>query len=108
MKVNNYNGVVPVPDSQFKPLNPNGVIQPGDVIVLRSGNYGRITILGYYNKLPVTLMGEPGAVPIIDTFAMASGTGWLIRCLNITSSNPNLNMNLVDIEGPPFLGKNKN
>lgn len=73
-------------------------IQPGDVFVMRGGVYyhnERISITGFYEGNPVTIVAFPGEVPILDFSAMQKDhtntdyigiriTAWYVHIIGIT------------------------
>lgn len=104
-----YSGPIPIPSdyyNQMKDRNPNGVIMPGDVVVLRTGNYPMLTISNYYLDIPITIMGEPGGRPVIDRLALTGTSNFIIACLNFTTTDTsNVENFVVFIQPIGYLGK---
>src|SRR5579871_3101054 len=75
--------------------NPSAPIQPGDEILLMSGNYGDISIgsnlTSIANPQFVTIAAAPGQTPVLSTLLLMSTSNWLFSGLTIqslkTSSN---------------------
>ena len=95
----------PFPPTEFTDKNVNGVIQPGDVIVLRDGSHSAIKIQNFYNELPITITGEVGARPVVNTVVITSAANWIIKCLNITTANPYPEFEIVTVQSQ-YQGRN--
>jgi hypothetical protein len=89
-------------------------IFPGDVILLKSGNYGNIKIQGYYgsgttlvafdNTDFITVEAAPGATPVLGNLFLVGGGKWVFRGLTIENVASNLDSrsygSLVVFTGP--------
>ena len=77
---------------------PNAPIQPGDVVLLMSGNYGNILIegdysgptLGFDNSDFITIEAAPGQTPVLGGLRFAGGGKWIFRDLTIQNISKNL------------------
>ena len=68
-------------DTALHPVNPNGPIKAGDVLLLKSGDHGAIAFQNMYNSDFITVAAAPGAVPVIDKLAVVSSGKWLFQGL---------------------------
>jgi hypothetical protein len=89
-------------------------IHPGDVILLKSGDYGKIKIQGYYgsgntlvnfdNTDFITIEAAPGATPVLGNLLVTGGGKWVFRGLTVENIAPNLDNRsygtLVAFTGP--------
>ena len=74
----------------------NPPVQPGDMIMLMSGNYGDIVIGAYMQEVAnpsfVTVQAAPGQTPVLSTLLILSTTNWVFNGLKVqslwTSANP--------------------
>jgi Right handed beta helix region len=89
-----------------KPYDPNSPavkagkpawVFPGDVIRLKSGDYGNIEIQGYYSALVafdntdfITIEAAPGATPMLGSLTVVGAGKWIFRGLTIENIAPNL------------------
>lgn len=74
------------PPSSSTPLvvkREDAPVQPGDSIVLRSGNHGPLFIRGYYNAAPIYVVAAEGATPRFDFVEIRSSSHWVIRGITI-------------------------
>lgn len=72
-------------------------VQPGDQILLATGNYGSINIGTYAlatynvdasgNTKYIKIAPEPGATPVLATLAVGSARGWFVNGVTISSIN---------------------
>lgn len=72
--------------SYLVPRNEGAVIQGGDIIYLRSGNYGELNITGYYNEIPISIAAEQGHVPVFRNIILRSSGNWKILGLSVNAS----------------------
>ena len=67
----------------------NPPVQPGDAIMLMSGNYGDIVIGAYQlevaNPSFVTVQAAPGQTPVLSTLLILSTTNWVFNELKVQS-----------------------
>jgi parallel beta helix pectate lyase-like protein len=64
-------------------------VQPGDTILLMSGNYGDISIGSYLREVAnpsfVTVQAAPGQTPVLSTLYIYSTTNWVFNGLKVQS-----------------------
>ena len=78
---------LPYSSSSFLvPKNQGALVQGGDTIYLRSGNYGELKVTGYYNEQPISIVAEPGHVPLFRNIVLRSAANWRISGLTVNSS----------------------
>jgi Right handed beta helix region len=67
----------------------NPPVQPGDAIMLMSGNYGDIVIGAYQKEVAnpsfVTVQAAPGQTPVLSTLLILSTTNWVFNGLKVQS-----------------------
>jgi Right handed beta helix region len=80
----------PTYSTPLKPLNPSGVVHPGDVIYLLSGNHGYIGISGYVNSSFITVQALPGQTPVLQGLELLGSSQWAFEGLTIQNTSPNL------------------
>ena len=68
-------------DLSLHAVNPNGPIKAGDLILLRSGDHGAVTLTNMFNNDFITVAAAPGAVPVIDQLAVISSSKWMFQGL---------------------------
>jgi parallel beta-helix repeat protein len=73
----------PTYSTPLKPLNPKGVVQPGDVIYLLSGDHGKVYLNGYVNSSFITVMAAPGNTPVLDLLEINGCSNWAFEGLTI-------------------------
>jgi hypothetical protein len=88
----------------------NPPVQPGDTIMLMSGNYGDV-VLGDFNLATansdfVTVQAAPGQIPVFSTLNIARTNKWVFNAIKVQSllgTNGN-NLPLVGVsdQGPSF------
>ena len=66
-------------DTALHAVNPTAPIQPGDLILLKSGDHGAITITNMFNADFITVAAAPGATPVIDKLAVVSSAKWMFQ-----------------------------
>jgi len=73
-------------DRNLNPINVGAPVQPGDTIMLRSGNHGFISIdTGYHNIAPVTIQAQPGHTPVLTDFVFRYVSNWVIKGITIAA-----------------------
>ncbi|HOP78117.1 MAG TPA: choice-of-anchor Q domain-containing protein [Thermogutta sp.] len=72
------------PGVKLVPKNAGATIRPGDTIWLRTGNYGRLFIQGYYNPDYITIAAEKGHTPRFESIHIQSGSHWILRGLHVS------------------------
>lgn len=71
----------------LQPASRRAVVQPGDVIYLRSGDHGVVTLRGAYNASFITVSAAPGAAPVIRKLNIYSGSHWDFEGVKFESPN---------------------
>jgi hypothetical protein len=75
----------------------NPPVQPGDVIMLMSGNYGDIIIGAYLREVAnpsfVTVQAASGQTPVLSTLLILSTTNWVFNGLKVQSLLTSANAN---------------
>lgn len=69
------------PYSEGDPLsvrNDGAPVQPGDTILMRTGDHGDVWIVGYFNPDWVTLRAEEGHTPVLQRLLIRGGCRWRI------------------------------
>ena len=61
-----------------------GRLQPGDVLLLRSGDYGRLEILDKRNDGQVSIAAAPGHVPRFTAVRIGGSAGWRLAGLHVS------------------------
>jgi parallel beta-helix repeat protein len=69
---------------ELLPNNPTGVIHPGDVIYLRSGDHGDVTLRGVNDKF-ITIEAESGQTPVISHLVTVAASKWILRGITFRS-----------------------
>ncbi|WP_269538023.1 right-handed parallel beta-helix repeat-containing protein [Cerasicoccus fimbriatus] len=75
------------PYSEGAPLvarNPGAPVQPGDTLILMSGDHGTIDILAWYNETPITIEAAPNETPVLGSWRLRGGKNWVLRGLTIS------------------------
>ncbi len=70
-------------EGKLTPKNPSAPIKAGDTIWLRSGDYGGLTIRGFYNKDFITIAALPGNTPRFQAIQLQSSSYWALRGLHV-------------------------
>ncbi len=88
------------------PKNPNGVIKPGDLIYLTSGNHGSVNVNGYYNSSFITVQAYPGQTPVLSGLSIIGSSNWAFKDLTIMNVQTQQKdyMVLVNIASSNFWG----
>ncbi len=87
--------------------NPGAPIKGGDTIFLRSGSYGALEIIHYYNSSQITLTAEQGHVPLFRNILVRSSRNWTFIGLSVNpSSFASAGFsNLISLESHGFTGQ---
>jgi len=75
------------PYSEGEPLvvrNSGAPVQPGDTILLRSGDHGDVWIIGYFNPDWITLKAAEGHTPVLQHLIIRGGCKWRIDGVTIS------------------------
>lgn len=75
------------PDTPLQIVHSHGPIRGGDTIWLREGYHGRISIIGAYNKTPITIAAMPGESPEVSSVLVRAVENWIFRGLAISPSH---------------------
>jgi len=86
--------------------NSGAVIKGGDTIYLRSGQYGELSIISYYNSAPITVIAEQGNVPVFRNIQIRSSSNWVLSGLTVSpSAYPNASFGyMIDLENHSWTG----
>ena len=68
-------------DTALHAVNPTAPIKAGDLILLKSGDHGAVTVSNMFNADFITVGAAPGAVPIIDKLTLVSSAKWMFQSL---------------------------
>jgi hypothetical protein len=71
-------------DTALYPVNPKGVVKPGDLILLMSGDHGAVQVLNMFNTDFITVAAAPGATPVLDKLAVVSSAKWMFQGLTFS------------------------
>ncbi len=64
--------------------NAGAPIEAGDTIYLRSGYYGDLEIVGYYNASDIHVVAEHGHTPRFRSVLVRAGSHWVFRGLHVS------------------------
>lgn len=84
------------------PRNPGAPIQPGDTIVLASGNYGVLDIRGYVNSAPITITSADGQQARFAGVRITGATNWVLDGVRVDNSQGAVDKYLVQIDDNYF------
>jgi hypothetical protein len=62
-------------------VNPKAPIQPGDLIMLKTGNHGDVSITNNFNKDFIGVLPAPGQAPVIQSLRLTSSGKWAFQGL---------------------------
>lgn len=71
-------------DSKLVAKNSGARIKAGDTIWLRSGDYGDLTIQGYYNPGVITIAAVEGQTPRFHSVHLRSASHWAVKGLHVS------------------------
>lgn len=80
------NGSRHSPYDSLQSVIENGLFNPGDSILLKSGFYGPLTISKHHNKRPVTIAAAPGHEPRLSHIRILDSSNWKLTQLSISPS----------------------
>ncbi|MDR3519185.1 MAG: hypothetical protein P4M00_25605, partial [Azospirillaceae bacterium] len=63
--------------------HPNAVVEAGDTIHLRSGNYGAIKVANAYNDGFVTIAAETGQTPVFSSLVVEGAAKWIFQGITV-------------------------
>jgi len=98
------------PGAGLQPQNPKGVVHAGDMILLRSGNHGAVSIVGGVNHDFITIAAEKGQTPILSQLSLKGSSKWVFKGLTIQNTKIMLGKfsNLVEFLNHKFWGPTDN
>ena len=70
------------------PINPDGPIRPGDVVVLMTGDHGTVAIEQYANKGFISVVAGEGQTPVVRSLNLIASSHWLFRGVRFQGSRP--------------------
>jgi hypothetical protein len=70
--------------ARLVPKNNGAPVKGGDTIYLRSGYYGDLRILGFYNMQDITVVAQDGHKPRFRSVRVRSGSRWVFRGLHVS------------------------
>lgn len=87
-------------------INQSGPIKAGDTILLSTGNYGELSISGYYNSSPITIAAKDGHKPLFSNIGLRSSSNWVLRGLHVNpkEAGPTDAVNLISLESHGYRG----
>jgi hypothetical protein len=88
------------PGMTLAPQNPGGVVKSGDLIYLRTGNHGAVSLLGALNEDFITIAAENGQTPVLTNLRLAGAAKWIFRGLTVQNNK----VKLVEFLNHDFLG----
>jgi hypothetical protein len=94
------------PGLNLVPVNVGAPVKAGDTLFLRSGYHGEVVIQSAYNASPITIVAEPGQVPLVRSLRVEAAQNWVVRGLSISPSYalPLDQGTIVDVSDDGYLG----
>lgn len=71
---------------ELLPVSSKGIIRPGDVIYLRSGNHGDVALRGVNDNF-ITIEAEQGHKPVIRRLTSYGTSKWIVRGITFHSQS---------------------
>lgn len=84
--------------------NIGATVRAGDVIVLRNGFYGALTIVRYYNKAPIYVVAEQGHTPRFTEVEIRSSSNWVVRGVHVEPEGDGENSRLMMVKNHSWTG----
>ncbi len=86
--------------------NPGAPVRAGDSIVLSSGDYGALTIQGFYNEDFITIRNADGADARFSSVLIRGSAMWRIEGLHVSSqfADPYESHTLIDLQNHNWQG----
>jgi len=78
---------LPFTGKRLVTVNAGAPVKAGDVIRLRSGDHGALSIVGAYNLADVTVAAEVGATPRLTRVLVRSAAHWVLHGLSVSPSH---------------------
>ncbi len=75
------------PLKSVQDLVRSGRLEPGDIVRLRSGYHGALSIAGRHNAEPVTIVADDGHMPRLRHLRIRGSSGWTLSGLWISPSH---------------------
>jgi len=72
------------PDLSLVPKNEGAPVQAGDIIYLRNGYHGVVSLIEYYNAAPITITNQAGHSPQLARLQIRSAQNWSISGLTLS------------------------
>ena len=93
-------------ERKLVPRNTGAPVRAGDIIWLRTGYYGDLSIVGYYNTGAISLAAEQGHSPCLSSLRIRSGSHWTIRGLTVSAefSQRYTRHTLIDLDSHNWSG----
>jgi len=66
------------------PVNPNGIIQAGDTIILLNGLHGKFELRGAHNKDFITIKANESSKAILHSVNITAGSNWRFEDITIS------------------------
>jgi len=83
IKSQNWSKIPFVTSSRLQIKNPDGIVNGGDTIWLKEGDYGTLSISGFYNTETITIKSLPGDVAKFKGINIVSSAHWTFSGLLI-------------------------
>lgn len=80
------NKLIKTQDQYGAVINPDGLVQAGDTIILRSGFHGHVQIRSAFNEKPITVKSEQGANATLAELELLGVKNWKFSGLAISPS----------------------
>ncbi len=86
--------------------NPQAPVRGGDTIWLKTGDYGALTITGYYNEDQITVAAAPGHDARFSTLLLRGSSHWTVRGLQLSPefADPFAQGTIVDLDSHNWQG----
>ena len=92
-----------LPPDSSTPLvirNEGAPVKGGDTLLLATGDYGALDIVGYYNSSMITIAPEPGAQPKFSRILLRASANWTLHGLQVSPSyaEPYENTTMIQLD----------
>lgn len=86
--------------------NAGAPVKAGDTIFLRSGDYGELSIISYYNLAPIAIVAEQGHTPRFRNIMIRSASRWILSGVMVRpSAYPEASFsNMISLENHNWTG----
>lgn len=94
---------------ELETIRDKAPIQPGDTLVLMSGNHGNVTIAGAYNEKPITIKAGNGESPKLSRLLLRAAANWTIKGVTISPSFADTYepLTMIEIDNHDFRGPSR-